>query len=156
MAQTCHNERRKQELLVIAENCRNVPARGAKTFYEACQSFWFVQQLLQLESSGHSISPGRFDQYMYPYYSRDIEEGRLTREFAQELIDCIWVKLNDLNKCRDADSAKGFAGYSLFQNLIVGGQDAHGRDVTNDLSFMYFCRSRLCRSAYGTVRRRNF
>ena len=136
MAQTCQDERRKQELLVIAENCRNVPARGAKTFYEACQSFWFVQQLLQLESSGHSISPGRFDQYMYPYYSRDIEEGRLTREFAQELIDCIWVKLNDLNKCRDADSAKGFAGYSLFQNLIVGGQDAHGRDVTNDLSFM--------------------
>ena len=73
---------------------------------------------------------------MYPYYQKDIEEGKITREFAQELIDCIWVKLNDLNKARDAASAEGFAGYSLFQNLIVGGQNEEGLDVTNDLSFM--------------------
>ncbi len=130
------DEGRKQELLQIAANCRKVPAKGADTFWEACQSFWFVQQLLQLESSGHSISPGRFDQYMYPYYRASIDRGELTRENAQVLIDCIWVKLNDLNKCRDAQSAKGFAGYSLFQNLIVGGQNAEGLDVTNDLSFM--------------------
>ena len=135
-AADCADPARRQELLRIAENCRRVPARGAESFYEACQSFWFVQQLLQLESSGHSISPGRFDQYMHPYYKKDLEEGRLTREFAQELLDCIWVKLNDLNKCRDAASAEGFAGYSLFQNLIVGGQDKDGVDVTNDLSFM--------------------
>ena len=127
---------RKQELFVIAENCSRVPAKGAQNFYEACQSFWFVQQLLQMESSGHSISPGRFDQYMYPYYKKDMEAGTITREFAQELMDCIWVKLNDLNKCRDAASAEGFAGYSLFQNLIVGGQDKYGNDVTNDLSVM--------------------
>lgn len=136
MAAKCGDEKRKRELFLIAENCRKVPAKGADTFYEACQSFWFVQQLLQIESSGHSISPGRFDQYMYPYYKKDLEAGRLTREEAQELIDCIWVKLNDLNKCRDAASAEGFAGYSLFQNLIVGGQDKDGVDVTNDLSFM--------------------
>lgn len=135
-AESCKEAVRKAELLQIAQNCRRVPAKGARTFYEACQSFWFVQQLIQMESSGHSISPGRFDQYMYPYYQKDIEEGRITREQAQELIDCIWVKLNDLNKCRDAESAKGFAGYSLFQNLIVGGQNAEGIDVTNDLSFM--------------------
>ena len=127
---------RKQELLVIAENCSRVPAKGAQNFYEACQSFWFVQQLLQMESSGHSISPGRFDQYMYPYYKKDMEAGTITREFAQELMDCIWVKLNDLNKCRDAASAEGFAGYSLFQNLIAGGQNKEGEDVTNDLSVM--------------------
>ena len=127
---------RKQELLVIAENCSRVPAKGAQNFYEACQSFWFVQQLLQMESSGHSISPGRFDQYMYPYYKKDMEAGIITREFAQELMDCIWVKLNDLNKCRDAASAEGFAGYSLFQNLIAGGQNKEGEDVTNDLSVM--------------------
>ena len=132
----CTNEIRKKELLEIAANCKRVPAKGAESFYEACQSFWFVQQLLQIESSGHSISPGRFDQYMYPYYKKDLESGRITREEAQELIDCIWVKLNDLNKCRDAASAEGFAGYSLFQNLIVGGQDKDGVDVTNDLSFM--------------------
>ena len=73
---------------------------------------------------------------MYPYYKKDIDEGKITREFAQELMDCVWVKLNDLNKCRDAESAKGFAGYSLFQNLIAGGQNGDGEDVTNDLSFM--------------------
>ncbi len=127
---------RKKELLQIAANCSNVPRKGAASFWEACQSFWFVQQLLQIESSGHSISPGRFDQYMYPYYKKDMDAGILTREAAQELIDCIWVKLNDLNKCRDAVSAEGFAGYSLFQNLIVGGQDKDGQDVTNDLSFV--------------------
>jgi formate C-acetyltransferase len=73
---------------------------------------------------------------MYPYFKKDLDEGAITREFAQELMDCIWVKLNDLNKCRDAASAEGFAGYSLFQNLIAGGQDEHGLDATNDVSFM--------------------
>ncbi len=127
---------RKKELLQISQNCARVPEKGARTFYEACQSFWFVQMLLQTESSGHSISPGRFDQYMYPYYKADLDSGRMTREDMQELMDCIWIKLNDLNKVRDAASAEGFAGYSLFQNLIAGGQDENGLDATNDLSFM--------------------
>ena len=130
------NQVRRQELLKIAENCDRVPAKGATSFYEACQSFWFVQMLIQMEGSGHSISPGRFDQYMFPYYKADLDAGRITREFAQELMDCIWIKLNDLNKVRDEVSAKGFAGYSLFQNLIAGGQNAEGEDVTNDLSIM--------------------
>ena len=136
MAAECNDPVRRNELEVIALNCSRVPAKGAGSFYEACQSFWFIQQLIQLESSGHSISPGRFDQYMYPYYKRDLDNGNITREFAQELMDCIWVKLNDLNKCRDAASAEGFAGYSLFQNLIAGGQNKDGEDVTNDLSIM--------------------
>ncbi|WP_448774675.1 glycyl radical protein [Blautia sp.] len=136
MAAECADPVRKQELLQISQNCSRVPSNGATSFYEACQSFWFVQQLLQVESSGHSISPGRFDQYMYPYYKADLDKGIITRESAQELLDCIWVKLNDLNKVRDAASAEGFAGYSLFQNLIVGGQDKDGNDVTNDLSVM--------------------
>ncbi len=127
---------RRAELLKIADNCERVPEHGARSFYEACQSFWFIQMILQIESSGHSISPGRFDQYMYPYYKADIDGGRITRDFAQELMDCIWIKFNDLNKCRDAASAEGFAGYSLFQNLIAGGQDKDGIDATNDLSFM--------------------
>ena len=136
MAKTTADVRRRKELEEIAAVCREVPEYGAKSFREACQSFWFVQMLLQIESSGHSISPGRFDQYMYPYYKSDLDAGKLTREEAQELMDCIWVKLNDLNKVRDAASAEGFAGYSLFQNLIAGGQDKYGRDATNDLSFM--------------------
>ena len=136
MAKTTADVRRRKELEEIAAVCREVPEYGAKSFREACQSFWFVQMLLQIESSGHSISPGRFDQYMYPYYKSDLDAGKLTRVEAQELMDCIWVKLNDLNKVRDAASAEGFAGYSLFQNLIAGGQDKYGRDATNDLSFM--------------------
>ena len=136
MAKATADYGRKKELEEIAAVCVRVPQYGAESFHEACQSFWFVQMLLQMESSGHSISPGRFDQYMYPYYKKDIDSGRITREQAQELMDCIWVKLNDLNKVRDAASAEGFAGYSLFQNLIVGGQDICGRDATNDLSFM--------------------
>ncbi len=136
MAKTEGDVRRRRELEQIADVCREVPRYGAKSFREACQSFWFIQMLLQIESSGHSISPGRFDQYMYPYYKADLDRGLITREEAQELMDCIWVKLNDLNKVRDAASAEGFAGYSLFQNLIAGGQDKYGRDATNDLSFM--------------------
>ena len=136
MAKTCADIGRRKELEDIAAACANVPENGAQSFREACQSFWFIQMLLQIESSGHSISPGRFDQYMYPYYKKDLDAGKITREEAQELMDCIWVKLNDLNKVRDAASAEGFAGYSLFQNLIVGGQNKYGKDATNDLSFM--------------------
>ena len=127
---------RKAELEKIARNCERVPAHPATSFYEACQAFWFIQLLLQVESNGHSISPGRFDQYMYPYYKKDLDAGKITREQAQEYIDCIWVKLNDLTKVRDALSAAGFAGYGAFQNLIVGGQDINGLDATNDLSYM--------------------
>ena len=136
MAATENDASRREELLKIAANCSRVPRYGAESFYEACQSFWFIQMLLQVESSGHSISPGRFDQYMNPYLQKDLSAGKITREFAQELVDCIWVKLNDLNKVRDAASAEGFAGYSLFQNLIAGGQDKDGRDATNDMSYM--------------------
>ncbi|WP_352398190.1 glycyl radical protein [[Clostridium] aminophilum] len=133
MAMTSLNPVRKAELLKIAENCDRVPENGATNFYEACQSFWFVQLMLQIESSGHSISPGRFDTYMYPFLKNDTS---ISKEFAQELIDCIWVKLNDLNKTRDAISDQAFAGYAIFQNLGVGGQDEKGRDITNEISYM--------------------
>ena len=136
LAADCTDSDRKAELLTIAEACDHVPAKPARSFHEACQGFWFIQQLMQMESSGHSISPGRFDQYMYPFFKADLDAGKITYESAQELIDCIWVKLNDLNKVRDAASAEGFAGYGLFQNLIVGGQDEYGLDATNDLSYM--------------------
>ena len=136
MALTENDTARKNELIKISEVCDSALENGANSFYEACQAFWFVQMVLQIESSGHSISPGRFDQYMYPYFKADLDKGAITFEEAQELMDCIWVKLNDLNKVRDAASAEGFAGYSLFQNLIAGGQDKNGLDATNELSFM--------------------
>ncbi len=136
MAQREKNADRRAELETIASVCARVPEYPAENFREACQSFWFVQLLLQVESSGHSISPGRFDQYMYPYFKKDFDAGKITLEQAQELLDCIWVKLNDINKVRDAASADGFAGYGMFQNLIVGGQNVHGMDATNELSYM--------------------
>ena len=136
MAMREGNSERKAELELIAKNCSRVPEFGATSFHEACQTVWFIQLLLQVESSGHSISPGRIDQYLYPFYKKDKDNGKITVEEAQELIDCIWVKLNDINKVRDAASADGFAGYGMFQNLIVGGQDIHGMDATNDLSYM--------------------
>jgi len=136
MADKCTDSTRREELKTIGKICSRVPQFGAESFYEACQSFWFVQLLIQTESNGHSISPGRFDVYMYPYFKKDFKNGKISREFAQELMDCVWIKLNDFTKIRDALSAEGFAGYSLFQNLIAGGQDKNGIDTTNDLSFM--------------------
>ncbi|ELT9605144.1 TPA: glycyl radical protein [Raoultella planticola] len=124
---------RQRELEQIASNCTRVPEYGATTFWEACQTFWFIQSMLQIESSGHSISPGRFDQYMYPYLAADTA---ISSEFAQELVDCCWIKLNDINKTRDEISAQAFAGYAVFQNLCVGGQTEDGRDATNPLTYM--------------------
>ncbi len=136
LAKSSQDPRRRDELLQIAQNCEGVPANPARSFYEALQSFWFVQAIIQTESNGHSISPMRFDQYMYPYYQQDVSSGKITKGKAQELLDCLFVKFNDVNKVRDEGSTKAFGGYPMFQNLIVGGQSADGLDATNELSFM--------------------
>ena len=127
------NPVRKAELVQIAKNCMRVPEYGATNFYEACQSFWLLHAMIQIEGNGHSVSPGRFDQYMYPYLKADTN---ISKEFAQELVDCIWIKLNDVNKTRDEVSAQAFAGYAVFQNLCVGGQNEEGLDATNEVSYM--------------------
>lgn len=129
------DQTRQRELARIAEICSRVPSNPAASFHEALQSFWFVQAIIQIESNGHSISPMRFDQYLYPYYRDDLAGGKLNREQAQELLDCLWVKFNDVNKVRDEGSTKAFGGYPMFQNLIVGGQTPDGLDATNELSF---------------------
>ncbi len=134
-AMRTNDANRKNELARIAENLRKVPEYPATSFYEALQSFWIIQAVIQIESNGHSISPMRFDQYIYPFYQKDIENGLLSEEQAQELLDCLWVKFNDVNKIRDEASTKAFGGYPMFQNLIVGGQDSKGVDATNPLSF---------------------
>ncbi|MGM0111260.1 glycyl radical protein [Enterococcus sp. DIV0187] len=129
------NVQRKNELEKIATNLRKVPEYPATSFYEALQSFWIIQAVIQIESNGHSISPMRFDQYVYPLYQKDVESGLLSEDQAQELLDCLWVKFNDVNKIRDEGSTKAFGGYPMFQNLIVGGQNAKGIDATNPLSY---------------------
>jgi formate C-acetyltransferase len=120
--------RRRKELETIAAICAKVPAGPAETFHEALQSFWFTHVLLHINSPEWSISPGRFDQYMWPYYRSDIERGRLTRAQAEELLTCLWFKFNEV-RINSVD-------FINYQNLIVGGTDAGGRDATNELSYL--------------------
>ena len=127
--------KRKAELRQIARNCLKVPENPSETFHEAAQAFWFVHSIIQIESNGHSISPGRFDQYMWPYYEHSVVNGPMTVEEAQEVLDNLWVKLNEVCKVRDEGFAQGFGGYPMFQNLIVGGQTPDGKDATNELSY---------------------
>lgn len=127
---------RRQELLELAEICRRVPARPAASFSEAVQSFWFVHLIIQIESNGHSVSPGRFDQYMWPYLKADLAAGRIDETRAQNLLNALWIKFNEIMKLRDQSGSVAFGGYPLFQNLIVGGQTVDGTDATNQLSFL--------------------
>jgi formate C-acetyltransferase len=135
---------RQAELRQIAAVCRRVPAHPARTFHEALQFYWFLQLLIQVESDGHSISPGRFDQTAYPYYAADLEAGRLTRAQALELVECFWLKCCEVNKVREWAAAQFLSGYPMFQAITLGGQTAAGRDATNDLSY-------LCLEATGNL-----
>jgi pyruvate formate-lyase/glycerol dehydratase family glycyl radical enzyme len=126
---------RREELVRISEICKRVPEHPARTFHEALQSFWFLQLLPQIYDNGVSISPGRLDQYMYPYFAADIEEGIMSRERAQELLESMWVKLTEPIKIYRAEDAAFHAGYPMGQNLCVGGVGPDGIDATNDLSY---------------------
>ena len=127
------NPVRKAELLQIAKNCQHVPQYGARNFYEAVQSFWFVHCIIRIECNGYSYSPGPFDRYMYPFYRDDKE---ISEEFAQELLDCLYVKFNDSATCRDQITAQAFAGYGMFEQIALGGMDERGNDLTNDVSYL--------------------
>jgi pyruvate formate-lyase/glycerol dehydratase family glycyl radical enzyme len=127
---------RRVELEQIAEICRRVPAHPARTFHEALQSFYFVHLILNLETNSYAIGPGRFDQYIYPYYQADIMAGRLTHEQAWELLACLWIKLNELSVVKEGGTAKASNTYNDFQNLNLAGQTAEGWDATNDLSYL--------------------
>ena len=130
------DETRKEELNKIAEICERVPAYPARTFHEALQSVWFGQVGLNIEANAPSYSPGRFDHYIYPYYQKEVGEGKLTNEQAQELLECLWIKLSEVVWFSSADTARYWAGYMPYQLLHVGGTDPQGNDVTNELSYM--------------------
>lgn len=126
---------RRQELEEISRICRWVPANPARTFREALQSFWFVHLTAQIETCSAGFSPGRFDQYMYPFYKRDLEEGLLTRQEAAELLGCLWVKFAEIEILREEKTRKRLQG-TLLQNLTIGGQTRAGKDATNELSYL--------------------
>lgn len=127
---------RARELEQIAEDCNYLASQPPLNFRQALQSVAFLFVLLQIESNASSFSPGRFDQYMLPYLQRDLESGELTIPAAQELLECLWCKFNEMVLLRSAESARYFAGFPIGFNLIVGGQLADGQDATNELSFM--------------------
>jgi pyruvate formate-lyase/glycerol dehydratase family glycyl radical enzyme len=127
---------RKTELLRIAENCRWVPANPPRTFWQAMQMVWFVQVGRVIAENAVAFNLGRFDQYMVPFYERDLQAGLLTQEQAQELIECLWIKLSEWVWAISTNTARFFAGYCAFQNLTVGGRKRDGSDGVNDLSYM--------------------
>ncbi len=127
---------RAEELRRIARNCRRVPEHPPETFYEAIQFVWFVQIGGILSENPLSLNPGRFDQYMNPYYEEDLRQNAITPDFAQELIDALWLKYSEWVWTISSNTADYFAGYNQFQNLTVGGRKRDGRDGTNPITYM--------------------
>lgn len=130
------DSKRKAELLEISRICAKVPYEPATSFYEAVQSVWFIQLILQIESNGHSLSYGRFDQYMYPYYIKDIQEKVITKDEALELLTCLWIKTLTINKVRSQAHTLSSAGSPMYQNVTIGGQTPDKKDAVNELSFV--------------------
>jgi len=124
------------DLAFIAANCKVISGNPPETFYQALQLVYFVQLILQIESNGHSVSLGRMDQYLYPFYKKDILAGILTEEFASEILENTWIKLLSINKIRPWSHTQFSAGGPLYQNVTIGGQTTGGDDAVNELSFL--------------------
>lgn len=128
--------KRKEELLEISRICAKVPYEPAETFQEAIQSTWFIQLILQIESNGHSLSYGRFDQYIYPYYKHDKDLGLITDDEVVELLTNLWIKTLTINKVRSQAHTFSSAGSPMYQNVTIGGQTPDKKDATNPLSYL--------------------
>ncbi|MEO0251427.1 MAG: pyruvate formate lyase family protein [candidate division WOR-3 bacterium] len=127
---------RRIELEKISEICEYVPVNPARTFWEALQSLWFYHIALMMDYGNIRVHPGRMDQYLYPYYKKDIEEGILTRDQAQELLECLFVKFNEIVYLSGRDYVKNIPGYATFQSVSCGGITGDGEDGVNELSYM--------------------
>ena len=126
----------QQSLRTVANNCLNLIKRPPETFHEAVQSLWFLFVLLHMESNASSFSPGRMDQYLYPYYQKDIESGKISMEDALDILECLWLKFNQIVYLRNQNSAKYFAGFPIGFNIAIGGEDENGNDTYNELSLL--------------------
>lgn len=126
----------KKTLKNVANICMNLSKRPPVTFHEAVQSLWFLFVILHMESNASSFSPGRMDQYMYPYYQKDIESGTITKQEALEILECLWLKFNQIVYLRNQNSAKYFAGFPIGFNIAIGGVDEKGQDIYNELSML--------------------
>jgi len=128
---------RKAELNEIAKICEWVPANPARSFHEALQTLWFVHVLVYLETRAEGESPGRADQYLYPYFKNDLAAGKLTKEQVLELIGCLRVKMNGLRQFSGKYFFEGTSGEAQFHNITLGGQTSEGKDATNELSYLF-------------------
>ena len=142
---------RKEELERIAGICEWVPEKPARNFREALQTMWFCHLLIYWDVRGTGISPGRVDQYLYPYYKKDVEQGELEREDAIELLECFRVKMSALRHFYTACVRETSAGEVQFHNCTLGGQTADGRDATNELSFLWLEAAERTRTPHPTL-----
>lgn len=138
LARETEDVQRKSELLRIAANCRKVPAYPAADFYEAVQSQWFTQMFSRIEQkTGTIISNGRMDQYLYPFYKKDLDAGKITPDRAQELLECVWVEMAAFVDLYLSETGGAFnEGYAHWEAVTVGGQTPDGLDATNDLTYI--------------------
>lgn len=127
---------RKRELETVAAICTRVPEQPARTFHEAVQFLWFIELITQLEVNGVSISPGRFDQYMWPFLERDLESGVLTEAAALDIIECFSIKLSEMVILYDKITASFITNFVMGEHVILGGQKADGSDAVNPLSYL--------------------
>lgn len=137
MAQNETDEEKKASMETVAQNCMNLSRRPAETFHEAVQSIWFLFVILQMESNASSFSPGRLDRHLISYYEKDRKNGKLDEQGALEIIECLWLKFNEIVYMRNSHGAKYFAGFPIGFNIAIGGQDEQGNDYVNDLSFLF-------------------
>ena len=135
--QMAEQAKNADELHEVARICRKLADTPPESFHEAVQAIWFLYVILQMESNASSFSPGRMDQYLYPFYKRDVERGIITEEDALELIECLFLKFNQIVYLRSSGSAKYFAGFPIGFNIAVGGQDENGQHAENELSFLF-------------------
>jgi pyruvate formate-lyase/glycerol dehydratase family glycyl radical enzyme len=124
----------KEELLQVAANCRHVPENPARNLWEALQAYWMTHVLLQIEANGHSMSLGRFDQNLHPFFEQDLLDGTVTRHRALELVECFLIKCNEIKKIRQWSHTRKMHGYPLFQTLTIGGITQDAADAANDFS----------------------
>lgn len=138
-AAACSDPARKAELLAMAANADHVPANPARTFFEAVQSQWFTQMFSRIEQkTGTTVSNGRMDQYFYPFFKKDMEEGKLTEEKALELLECMWVGMAEFIDMYISPAGGAFnEGYAHWEAVTVGGQTPEGIDATNDLTYLF-------------------
>ncbi len=136
MAEKETNDQRKKELLDIAEVCKWVPASPARTFREALQSLWFTRCGICFEEEGAGMGNGRVDQYLYPYYERDLKEGRITKKGVLELLQCLWLNMAQYKRLYIRGTMSSFDGYPHFEQTTIGGQTPDGQDATNELSYL--------------------